>query len=107
MYRFLRGLIDNIPCQGVPAETVSLQPPSAEPVQALPHDSRTTSALPTVNRTCRNQAMDGSLTPNGNGNLPSLDLVEQAWPQLPPHVRETIVTLVDAALVQRRGESPP
>lgn len=36
----------------------------------------------------------------------SLQYLIEAWPQLPPHVRETIVMLVDAALQDRDAAMP-
>lgn len=32
--------------------------------------------------------------------------VRQAWPRLPPHIKDAILTLIDAASVQREEASP-
>ncbi len=41
--------------------------------------------------------MNGKRTLRSEGKALSFDYVAAQWPELPPHVREAIVTLVDAA----------
>lgn len=35
---------------------------------------------------------------------PSISFIAEAWPHLPPHVRETICTVIDAALLRPQVE---
>jgi hypothetical protein len=38
------------------------------------------------------------------GLPPAVQRIVQAWPSLPSHIREAILTLIDAALVQQQME---
>jgi hypothetical protein len=39
-----------------------------------------------------------------DGLPPAVQRMAQAWPSLPPHIREAVLTLVDAAFVQQQLE---
>ena len=41
---------------------------------------------------------------SGNEFAYSIEFITQAWPHLPPHVREAILTLIDASLITLSAE---
>ena len=54
----------------------------------------------------RTQDVNGqSLAVTGPQDVdPAIDYIQRAWPFLPPHVRDALFTLIDAALLQQQSK---
>lgn len=45
--------------------------------------------------------------PHPPGVTPAVRQIATAWPKLPPHIQDAILTLIDAARLQGDGDDPP